>query len=624
MLTYMRKHSKSWIIKFIFFAIIIVFVAWGGSSYWAREESKVAKIDSHIISIQQYSKAYTDTVSAYQQQYGQVFNAEMIKMLNLKERVLDQMINNYIMEQEAKRFGIGITDDELQEAIREVPTFVSGGTFDLEKYKRILSYYRLTPQEFENQQRREMIRQRLYAVLTDNVFVTKDEIEASYRGREDTFDLNFITISLSPEQFTKDVAPNENEILAWYEAHKEAYKQPPKTKIAYVLFDGVRYMSKVDVPMAEVQDYYEAHKREYTIPARVHARHILIVVPGDADEKVNKAKEQDARQILEQAQAHADFAALAKKYSQDPGSAQHGGDLGFVEKDKLADGIGDILFSLKPGEIKGPVRTRYGFHILKLEEKQDSKEKPFEEVSEAIKLTLKEREAKDLAYDEANKAFSAIYEHPQMDIAGYAKSHGLALIEFGPFAELEQIDLPMGSKVAKDAFSRPEGDLGDLVDTGSGYMLYKVMSRIPARIPELKEVRDKVVADVTRSKLMEAAKARAKEIAAQSPEKLLTQNPESTGVFKRSTLAIPKLGMDSQIRKDLDNLKKPKVFTEQGKVYVVWLKQFQKADVASLKEEQSKSIREELIRQKKDMIFDTFLKQAKARHDIVIDRNKLL
>ena len=158
MLTYMRKHSRSWFIKLIFGAIILTFVAWGGSTYWAKEQNKIAKIDKHIISIQQYSKAYSNTLKAYEQQYGPMFTPEIIKMLKLNEKVLDQMIDNYILEQEAQRLGVSVSKADLQEAIRSVPAFVSGGTFDMERYKRLLEQYELTPQQFEDQQRQEMIR----------------------------------------------------------------------------------------------------------------------------------------------------------------------------------------------------------------------------------------------------------------------------------------------------------------------------------------------------------------------------------------------------------------------------------------------------------------------------------
>lgn len=622
MLTYMRKHSRSWFIKLIFGAIIITFVAWGGSSYLAKEQNKVAKIDKHIITVQQYSKAYSNTVKAYQQQYGAMFTPEMIKMLKLNEKVLDELINSYILEQEAKRIGLTITDADLQEAIQSVPAFLANGAFDMDRYKGLLEQFELTPQQFEDQQRQQMIRERLYALITENVFVSKDETDATYHERQDDYDLNYITVA--PEQFAPGVVVTENEISAWYESHKESYKVPPKTTIAYIVFDAARYMGKVTVTTDEAREYFDNHRAEYATAPKVRARQILIKLPFDADEKVYATKEQEAKQVLEQAKAAPDFGALAKKLSQDPQGAALGGDLGLLEKDRLPEGLRDVLFAMKPGDIRGPIRTSAGLAIVKLEEKQDAKERAFEEVMGLITQTLMERKAKDMVYKEANKAFSTVYEQPKMDLAGYAKQTGMMLSTFGPFAENEQLAIPMGAKIAKDAFSRPVGDLGDLVETDKGFILYKVIDRTQSRIPELKEVRPRVVTDLTADKSKVAAKKRAQEIAAWTPDQRATLSPEATGSFKRSAWSIPKLGMNPQIKKDLDALTKPKVYEVQGKVAVVWLKQLIKADPSKLSPQETKTIQDELQRRKKQLVFETFLKEAKARHSIVIDRNKIL
>lgn len=622
MLTYMRKHSRSWFIKLIFGAIIVTFVAWGGSSYLSKEQNKVAKIDKHIITIQQYSKAYSDTLRAYEQQYGSMMTPETVKMLKLKEKVLDELINTYIMAQEAKRIGMTITDAELQDAIQSVPAFVSGGAFDMERYRTILDQFQLTPQQFEDQQRQQMIRERLYNLITENVFVSKAEIEATFHERQDDYELEFIT--LTPDGYTQGIVPTENEIAAWYDTHKEAYKVPPKTTIAYITFEAARALDGVNVTTEEAQDFYDNHKTDYMIPAKVRARQIVINLPEDADEKVFAARQQEAKALYEQAKTASDFAALAKEKSQDPISAAKGGDMGLLEKDKLPEDLGQILFAMKPGEVRGPVRTGKGFMIVKVEEKSEAQERPLEEVMGQVMQTLTERKAVDAVYNEANKAFTAIYEDPKQDIAGYAKRTGLALTSFGPFSENEQLAIPMGAKIAKEAFSRPVGDLGDLVETGNGFILYKVMDRIKSRIPDLKEVRPRVIADLTTDKARQAAKKRGQEIAGMTIEQRAAMSPETTGLFKRAAWVLPKLGANPRIKQELDSLTTPKVYELQGKVVVVWLKQVQKADPAKLGANESKAIREELQRRKKQLVFETFMDAAKARHSIVIDRNKII
>jgi peptidyl-prolyl cis-trans isomerase D len=149
MLTYFRKHSKGWLAYTAFGAIIVVFVLWGGSSYLSREASMIAKVNRHIISIEQFSKAYTDQLKMYQDRFGDALTPEMIKKLDLKKTVLDQVIDDYIIEVDAKKMGIEVTDLDLQQAIAQVPAFNKDGKFDDAIYRRYLDYERLAPAEFE-------------------------------------------------------------------------------------------------------------------------------------------------------------------------------------------------------------------------------------------------------------------------------------------------------------------------------------------------------------------------------------------------------------------------------------------------------------------------------------------
>jgi peptidyl-prolyl cis-trans isomerase D len=621
MLSYMRKHSKGWMIKIIFGAIILTFVAWGGSSYMAREGSKVAKIDKHIISDQVYRKAYENTIEAYRQQYGNFFNEEMIKMLDLKNRVLDQLINNYVIEIEAKKMGIRITTEDLQDSIKKLPVFTTTGAFDMDKYNQVLKYLNVSPSEFEDQQKNEMIRQRLRDIITDNVYISKKEIEAVYHQKEDILELNFICFT--PDQFKSGIKVEEAVISAWYESHKDSYKVPPKTKISYIMFDTADYAKTVNISDQDKRNYYNSHLSEYTIPAKVHGRQILIISPIKSNEKIMKGKEKDAQKIVDEAKKGKDFSELAKKFSQDPMTAKKGGDLGMVEKDKLPDGLGDTLLSMKPGDIKGPLRTPMGFRIVKLDAKEDEKVKPFEEVASMITEKLTNKEARDKSYIESQNAFSAIFEDPKADIAAYSKKKGLVLKEFGPFAENEQTTLPMGTKVTKDAALRQEGDLGDVVDTGTGYMVYKVTGRINARIPELKEVREKVISDATKDKTIEAAKNYANQLSSKGISALNAMPHENTGSFKRSDGLIPKLGGDEKLKEALDSLNVPRSFSTGGKSCVVWINQFFKADSSGLTPVKANTIKADLLRKEKEAVFEDFINSAKKKHNIEIVQDKL-
>lgn len=621
MLTYMRKRSKSWITKVIFGAIIIVFVFWGGSSYLAREANKIAKVDRYIISMQHYSKAYSDTLKLYQRRFGDAFTPEMIETLDLKNMVLQQLIDDYVLEMEASKMGVSVSDEELQKAIQSVPAFLDNGQFSVENYKRILAYERLTPREFEEEQRKGIFQQRVYSMITENTIVSEEEIEALYKYKNDNFDLNYLDID--PKRFAQVVTAGNEDITPYYDENKDSYKIPPKIRIAYIEFPIDKYLKDIEVTPDETREYYDTHKGEFTTEAKVHPRHILVKVPSGADEAVVSEKQTLAQKIYDDITAGGDFAALAKEYSEDPGTNFIGGDVGLVPKDSLPQPMGDTLYSMKPGEIKGPVRTQLGFHILKLEAKQEEKLSAFDEVSSKIADMLRRQRAKIVARADADNSFTELYEQGDADLAAYAEVKELQIKEIGPVTEDENIGLAHGDEILKEAFLYPAGEIGNAVDIETGYVVYMVKERIASRIPEMDEIRDKLVIDIKAKKAFEMAKKHAGELAVKDLNELAGLGPISTGAFKRTAYAIPRLGMVPGIKDDLDAVTAPKMYTSHGKVYVVWLKNKDEADISTADEAQLDQVKEELISGKREMAIEAFLEQARKKHDITINEDKL-
>ncbi len=622
MLTYMRKRSKSWITKVIFGAIIVVFVFWGGSTYLAREANKVAKVDRYIITAQQFSKAYGDTLKLYQKQFGEAFTPEMVEKLDLKNKVLQQIIDDYILKAEASRMGITVTDEELQKSLESVPAFMENGRFSVENYKRLLAYERLTPQEFEENQRKAIFQQRLYGMITENVIASPQEIEAAYRYGSDTFDLNYLLID--PSRFASVVSVSDEEIKAYYDSNKDKYKILPKLVLSYVEFPVDSYLKDTEVTPEEAQEYYDNHQGEFTSEAKVHPRHILIKVPRDADDTVVQQKQEQAQKIYDELTAGGDFAALAKKYSEDPGTNFIGGDVGLVPRDGLPQPMGETLYAMKPGEIKGPVRTGLGFHLLKLEEKQEERLSPFEEVSSSIVDTLRKQRAKITAKGDADSAFTELYEMGTVDLDAYAQAKGLKIKQVGPFAEGEDIGLARGEEIMKDAFLYQAGEIGNVADIETGYIVYMVKEKIQSRIPDLGEIRDRLVGDITVEKSLAKAKDHAGELVAQDVKELADLGAMSTGEFRRTDYAVPKLGMIEGIMDDLDVLAKPKMYTSRNKVYVVWLKARNEADMSAVDQTRVDQVKKELISRKREMAVETFMDGVRKKHDISISQDKLL
>lgn len=621
MLTYMRSRSQKWVKIVVFGIIILVFVLWGGSSYLGNEANKVAKIDKHIITTTQYSKAYQDALKLYQSKLGDNLTPDMIKQLDLKVKVLDQIIDDYVLNVQAKKLGISISDEELQKAITEFQPFQQDGQFSSANYRRILQYQRLTPAEFEEMQRKELLRQRVYAIVTENVIVTPEEAASFYKYQNDTFDLNYLTLDV--QAFMKDITVSDSEVGIYYDKNKEKYKIPSKVILTYIDFPAARYLKDVTVSIDDARTYYDSHKDQFTTKTQVHGRHILLRVSQGESGDVVRQKQEDAQKIYQEIKAGGDFAALAGKYSEDPGTNFIGGDIGLVPKDSLPEPMGEALYNMKPGEVVPPVRTSLGFHILKLEDKEEGKLSSFEEVSLVIIENMKTQRAKILAGDDANNAFKELYEQGNSNLVAYAGVKGLQIKELGPFAQNDNIGIPNSVELAKNAFGYPEGEIGSVVDTKDGYMIYMVKDKISARVPELSEVKDRLANDLKMSKATEKAKAYAAGVS-KDPVVLGGMPHLTTGEFKRTAYMIPKIGMVQGIKDDLDKLKSPKVYTDAGKIYIVWIGRLQVADVNAASVSGLDKVRKELLSRKKETAVEDFLTEARKQHKIVKETEKLL
>ncbi|MCU0575705.1 MAG: SurA N-terminal domain-containing protein [Desulfobacterota bacterium] len=625
MLTYLRKHSKGWLAYTAFGAIIVVFILWGGSSYLSREANKVAKIDRTIISMEQYSKAYTDALKGYQAQFGQALTPEMIERLDLRTKVLDQIIDQYVIETDAKGMGIELTDSDLQLFISQVPAFQRDGRFDETVYRKYLEYERLTPPEFEQKARKDLLKQLFVAVITENVIVSQQEFEAAFHQVSDTYDLSYITLDAAT--FSKDVQVGQDQIQTFYDANKERYRIPPKITIAAIDFPAAAYVASAEVTTDDAMDYYGGHKAEFSDPAKVHMRHILIKVPDGVDAQVVAQKDELAKNIMGQANAGKDFASLAAQYSEDAMTSGKGGDMGTLPLNSFHQELGRIIESMKPGEIKGPIRTPEGIQILKLESKEEAKAIPFEDVSAAVMDKLRLQRAKIIAHDEAKKAFVELYEQAELDFEGYAKAKSLEVRRIGPFSEGENAGMTMTPEAVKKAFTFSAGELGEAVDTSGGYAVYKVISKETSRIPDLKEIADRVSIDVKDQAAVEKAKEYARKLAASTPEKLIAMNPASTGEFTRSAYAVPKLSMIPKLTDELDSLNTPKVFENKGAVFVVWIKSKKTADIRSLDKKQAEDLKNGLLARKRELALHDYLLRArdekKGWHKVVIEKDKM-
>ncbi len=546
MLNVMRKHAGSWMIKVILFAIVIVFVFWGVGSFRSRQASKVATVNEEIISVTDFRRAYNNLIDQYRQRFGSNLNDGMLEMLQVKKQTIDQLIERALLLQEAQNIGLTVSDTEIAQSIMEVPVFQNNGAFDNRRYLRVLSQVHLSPEEFEAEQKNVLLGQKLTRIIIGAAKVSEAEARQWYDWQNTSVDIAYALFD--PDRYD-DVNPSTEEINTYFENKKEDYKTAPMVKARYVVFDPEDYISQVTVEEDEISSYYDSHTDEFKIEKTVEARHILIKLDPDADEKADQAAKAKAEEIAVMAKSGKDFAELAKTYSQGP-TKDRGGYLGKFNRSQMVKPFSDMAFSMSAGEISDPVKTQFGWHVIKVESVVEAETKSLEQSKEAITRTIKERKSKTLAYDQAEQFYESTFEKD--DLVKNATVFNRPVLEEGPFSRQGPESFERNSsRFANAVFDLDVDEISDIQEIGDRYYIIQKTATIAATIPPLEDVKEKVAKDLTEELQAERASQDADAMVAdlksdRSFNDLAAAHKaevKQTGPFKRDA-SIPGIGSD--------------------------------------------------------------------------------
>ena len=495
MLDVMRKNAGSWVVKALLGAIVVVFVFWGVGSWTSQQEGVVATVDGEAISRQDYSNEYNRLMDQVRQNFGAGITDEMLKSLQLETQALKQLIDRLLLKKAAARLDLRVADEELVRSIRGIPAFQSGGVFDPRRYQQMLSLNRLTPETFEVMQRDALLFEKLQRVITDSVKVSEAEVASWYTWSNAAVKIDHVPIV--SEKYAK-ISASPEELAQYFERNKESYRTEPELQARYLHFTPQSYLDKVVLTDADVREAYDSAPERLAIPPTVEARHILVRVAADAaPEAAEKAREKIA-DVLKLSRDGKDFAELAKQYSEDS-TREQGGALGAFRREAMIQPFADVAFTLKPGEISEPVRTRFGWHLIKVEKVNEGRTRSFEEVAPEIANQLKDERARSLAYDDAEAVYDAA--SGAGDLAGAAAIRKLPLHTTDFFTRRGPVSgVSKAAEFAQAAFQLAPGELSDIQDFGDGYTLLQVADSRPARIPELAAVEARVKKDVIREK----------------------------------------------------------------------------------------------------------------------------
>jgi peptidyl-prolyl cis-trans isomerase D len=483
MLQSIHDKLKGWLAMVVLGAIGLVFVFWG-INWTLSAPNYAAKVNGVEVSANEVRQSYQQQLAQLQRQTnGAVSDAERNE---IKKRVLDQYVNSEALITRADELGYRVSDAEVLQAMCEIPAFQVDGKCDTAHAVAILRSQGRSILEIENMFRRDVKMRQLDSAILSSSFATATEMKQMRALTRQQRELAWVT--LSADKYAAGVAPDEAAIKAYYDAHKAEYMTPETVDLRYVEISLAQLASKVAVDDAQLKAYYEEQKTKtperFTQPEQRRVSHILLTVSNPKEDAAARPKAED---ILKRAQAGEDFAKLAKEFSQDPGSAQQGGDLGFTERKAWVAPFADAAYGMKVDEIKGPVKTQFGYHILKLTGIQPATVKTFEQSKAELEAEYRRNEAEKLFNNAQDQLADAALQNTT-DIDVVARKAGLTVHEVPAFSRTDGGgELGKVPAVIEAAFSQDviDGRLSSIVEVekGRGVVLRATNHKVPQQKP---------------------------------------------------------------------------------------------------------------------------------------------
>lgn len=509
MLDFVRRHSRSWGIKVLLIALIIVFIGWGGYLYQTRHATDIAVVGDHYITQSEYQKEYENMVEMVRKQFGGTVPQKLMEALDIRRQALDALVRQYLVLRGARELGLQATPEQVRTAIAGIPAFQSNGKFDLGRYRAVLFQNRMTPEMFEEEMGDEITATNVQAFITGQAVVSREEIESYYHFNNDRIQLAYMLFD--PYSFEKGVAVDESALKAYYKKHQNNYMEPEKREIAYVVFNTKELENSINPGESQIKQYYNDNAADFMQPEEVRAQRILVRLKPDASKAELQKAGAQAEKILGEAQKGEDFSALAKKYSQDQATAKNGGELGFFSYKQKDPAFAKAAFALKPGEMSGIVRTPSGLNIIKVEEVKKAGISPLEQVKDQVVKDLKHQEAGELAYRQAQNLRDLAYARKDLGKAALELKMKASAPVWITLSEKEAQGSPFDQSVREKLFGLGQGDISDMLKISGGYAVAQVQAiQKPAPAP-LEKVKSTVTNDF---RMAEARKLALKQAAA--------------------------------------------------------------------------------------------------------------
>jgi peptidyl-prolyl cis-trans isomerase D len=542
-----KKFVLGGLLLVICAAMLVYLIPTGGSSVLggAPPAGIVATVDDQDVTRQDVMRA---AQSMMRQQFprGGAMASQLLPFF--ASRAAEQLINEKALVAEAHRIGFRATDqdfwDELQHG-QFAPTFFPGGKFiGKEASENLLAQNDVTESQFVEDVKDNILINKLRNLVAASASATEAEIRQEFEKRNTKVKFQYAVIREA--DLRKEIHPAEAELKAFYERNKATYNNsiPEKRKIAYMLLDTSKLAAQIQVTPEDLRAYYDQHRDEYRVPEQVNVRHILVKTPpaspdGKVDQKGMDAAKAKAEDILKQLKAGAKFDDLAKKSSDDPGSAKNGGSLGWIGRGRTVPEFEKVAFSLPKGGTSELVKSSYGFHIIKVDDRQEARVKPLDEVKAQIEPMIKQQKATRAAEAQAN-ALVTQARNSGLEQAASAKGLGVITTDF--FSRNESLaGIGSSPQFADAVFGEGEKSPPDMVQVQSGFVIFKLLAVKPPATPTFEEIRSRVEQEFQNERASQLLGQKTQELSdrAKAEHDLKKAAKELGATFKTSDFVLP-------------------------------------------------------------------------------------
>jgi peptidyl-prolyl cis-trans isomerase D len=461
----------------------------------------VAKVGSESVTAAEFQTAFSNYLRNIQQQ-NQSLSPEIIKAFGFDRQILDYLIGQKLLIAEARRLGLDVTNEELQQNIMSNPNFMAGGSFiGLQRYEDLLVMNNTTPERFETTLRNELMGAKVQSFVTAGITVSDKEAEEEYRRRNEKAILSYFIIDPTKLE-SKVPASSEQDLQTYFDKNKARYNVLEKRKSRYAFVSTVKYRTELTVTDAELQQYFDERSEEYRLIEQVTAQHILFKTEGKTPEEVDTIRKK-ATDVLLRAKKGEDFGKLAKEFSDDA-SASRGGDLGTFQRGAMVPAFEQSAFTLGVGAISDLVTTEFGFHIIKVNARQDARLRTLAEVEEGVRSRLLFERAQVKSKDVAEQI--AVDLVTTKDLNAVAAKHGATVKETGLLEQSAAIpELGNAMEFQTKVFALSQDQFGTAVPVKDGYAIPQVVEIAAAHPATFEEVRTKIASDLKAEKAREIA-----------------------------------------------------------------------------------------------------------------------